>query len=116
MNEALNEDNLTPYGEPLPVEYETLDRKELKSRLSAFIEEMLDTNFEKLCSMIYRHDVEESKFSDALQEGTVAEQAAQIADLVIDRELQKVASRKAYRKEKEERNKKESGSSLKEEW
>jgi hypothetical protein len=55
-----------------------------------------------LCNIIYRHDVEESKFNDALQVHDIHEQARKIADLVIDRELQKVETRKAYRKYKEE--------------
>ena len=98
----MNEDNLIRYGEPLPKEYETLGREELQTRLSLYIEVLLNTNFEKLCNMIYRHDVEESKFNMALQAEQVQEQAARIADLVIDRELQKVESRKAYRKYKNE--------------
>lgn len=98
----MNEENLIPYGEPLPKEYETLGREELQSRLSLYIEALLNTNFEKLCNMIYRHDVEESKFNKALQAEQVQEQATRIADLVIDRELQKVESRKAYRKYKNE--------------
>jgi hypothetical protein len=103
----LDENSIIPRGEPLAYEYETLSRKELKSRLTIFIEDLLQTNFEKLCNMIYRHDVDEAKFNNALREGSLFDQASSIADLVIDRELQKVETRKAYRAEKEEQLKKE---------
>ena len=46
------------------------------------------------------------KFNQALTGGSVMEQAEMIADLVIDRELQKVETRKAYRKHKDEQQSK----------
>jgi hypothetical protein len=98
----LNGNDIIPQGKPLAYEYETLGRQELKSRLTVYIEDLLQTNFEKLCNMIYRHDVDEARFNDALQGGSVFEQASNIAELVIERELQKVETRKAYRKQKEE--------------
>lgn len=112
----LKTDNLTdsfilPQGEPLPKEYESLSRQELKQRLTVFIAELLDTNFEKLCSMVYRHDVSEVKFNQALGGGSLEAQAAKIADLVIDRELEKVKTRIAYRREKEEKKKNNLGES-----
>jgi hypothetical protein len=103
----LEENSIIPQGEPLAYEYETLSRQELKSRLTILIEGLLRTNFEKLCNMIYRHDVDETKFNAALQEGSIFDQASSIADLVIDRELQKVETRKAYRKEKQQKQSKE---------
>ncbi len=51
--------------------------------------------------MIYRHDVDEAQFHKAMQLTNLSQQAAAIADLVIQRELQKVESRKAYRRHKE---------------
>lgn len=94
------ENRILPSGEPLPKEYETLSRGELKSRLTLYISELLDNNFEKLCFLIYRHDVDEQKFHRALQQGDVDGQASRVAELVIERELQKVETRKAYRKHK----------------
>lgn len=93
-------DNIIPSGEPLAREYETLSREELKKRLQNFIQDMLDSNFEKLTNLMYRHDVTEDKFHEALERGPIEEQAGRLADLVIERELEKVATRKAYRKYK----------------
>jgi len=94
---------ILPYGDPLPKDYETYTRAELKSHLSFYIAELLEHNFEKLCSLIYRHDVSEEKFHYALQTGDIEGQAGRVAELVIERELQKVETRKAYRKYKEEK-------------
>lgn len=93
-----------PTGEPLLKDYEILGREELKQMLEVFITELLENNFEKLCNLAYRHDIPESKFNEALQEKGMEKQAARIADLVIDRELQKVESRRAYREEKQKRS------------
>lgn len=100
-------DQLLPYGDPLPKDYETLSREEIKNHLTFYIAELLKTNFEKLCSLIYRHDVDEAKFHHALQVGEIEGQAERVAELVIVRELQKVETRKAYRKYKEEDQNKE---------
>lgn len=91
-------------GEPLPKDYEMLGREELKQMLQVFITDLLENNFEKLCNLAYRHDIPESSFNEALQEKGVENQAARIAGLVIDRELQKVESRRAYREEKQKRS------------
>jgi len=100
-------DNIINFqGEPLPADYESLSRQELKRRLTIYITELLETNFEKLCNMIYRHDVSEVKFNQALTSGGIEIQAENIAELVIERELEKVKTRQIYRREKEEKLKK----------
>lgn len=96
-----------PLEEPLAKEYETLSRDELKMRLQVFIADLLENNFEKLCAMIYRHDVLESKFNMALEAGSIEEQASGISILVLERELEKMETRKKYRRQKEENRLKE---------
>jgi uncharacterized membrane protein YheB (UPF0754 family) len=93
-------------NEPLPRDYETMSHEELKRRLTVFISDLLESNFEKLCNMVYRHDVSETRFNEALQSGSMMEQAENISDLVIERELEKVKSRQLYRQQKEEKMKK----------
>ncbi len=89
--------NLKRY-EPLAKEYETLSRNELREQLSAFIKDLLLHNPEKLAAMMYRHDVKEHLFQETLLLEDIDEQAMAMANLVIDRELQKVESRKVYKK------------------
>lgn len=88
-----------PLDEPIAKDYETLSRDELQNRLQVFVADLLENNFEKLCNMIYRHDVSENKFNEALQGGTINDQADRIATLVLDREMEKVKTRQAYKSE-----------------
>ena len=94
------------YNEPNKSDYESLSRNELEIRLHEFISNLLINDFEKLCNLIYRHDVSETKFSSALKMPGVDEQAWRITHLVIDREMEKVKMRKAYRDYKEQQNNK----------
>jgi hypothetical protein len=87
----------------LPQDFEKLTRNRLRENLSAFIKELLLTNPDKLANLMYRHDVKQHLFQTGLLIEDVNEQALFMADLVIDREWQKVASRAAYKKEKEEK-------------
>jgi hypothetical protein len=84
--------------EPLAKDYEQLSRNELREQLAAFIRNLLLNNPEKLAAMMYRHDVKEHLFQNALMLTDIEEQAVFMADLVIDREMKKVESRKAYKK------------------
>lgn len=97
----LSDNHKLSLSEPLPQDYEIMDKEELKNRLTIFISDLLENNFEKLCNMVYRHDVSEDRFQMALQAGSMLEQAEGVAELVIERELQKVETRKAYRRKKE---------------
>jgi len=88
------------YNEPNKSDYESLGRNELEIRLYEFISNLLINDFEKLCNLIYRHDVSETKFNNALKIPSIDEQAWRITHLVIDREMEKVKMRKSYREYK----------------
>jgi hypothetical protein len=103
----LQNDKILPYGDPRPADYESFTREQLKAYLSRYIADLLEHDFEKLCNLVYRHDVAEEKFHLALDSGNIQQQAENIAELVIERELQKVETRKAYKKYKAEKKKKE---------
>lgn len=94
------------YEEPAKNEYESLTRNELEFRLNEFIKNLLENDFEKLCNLIYRHDVDETKFGQALQLEDIDERSMEITNLVIDRETEKVKMRQMYKKYKEERDNK----------
>ena len=103
----MSDQSLIPSGEPLPGEYEALDRNEIHARLKVYIADLLDHNFDKLCNMMYRHDVPESRFHAALEAGSTDSSADLLADIVIERELQKMETRRAYRKSKTDKEKKQ---------
>lgn len=79
-----------------------LDHETMRSRLQLFIADLLTNDFEQLCALMYRHDVSESAFNQALGFSTDEERTAAIAELVIQREMQKMESRAAYTKQKNE--------------
>ncbi len=59
------------------------------------VEELLIKDFEKLIHILYRIDVSEQKLKEALAE-TNDNPAAVIAKMILEREMQKVATRKKY--------------------
>ena len=76
---------------------ETLSREELKKTLAAHINHLINHDFEKLVFYLYRIDVNESKMKQLLdrQEGENA--ACLIADLIIERQSEKIKSRQQFR-------------------
>ncbi len=97
---------LYKFEEPHKKDYESLSRNELEERMFVFISHLLETDFEKLCNLIYRHDVDEQKFGKALQNIDFDKRAREITYLVIEREMEKIKMREAYKKYKEEKNRK----------
>lgn len=72
------------------ISFETLQRL-----LADHINQLIQFNFEKLISLLYRIDVSEAKLKNLLQQGN--ENAGKIiADAIIERQLQKIKSRQQY--------------------
>ena len=69
----------------------------LKERLSSHINFLIQSDFQKLASILYRVDVSESKLKNLLKENKGFDAANIITDLIIERELQKIRSRQEYR-------------------
>jgi hypothetical protein len=92
-------------GNNLPTPESEPDEKKLHQKMTAFVYDLLVHDFQKLCALIYRHDVNEKKFYDTVQIPDIDEQASRIADLIIDREKEKMITRKAYQKYKKDRDK-----------
>lgn len=70
--------------------------EELKRQLTLVISCLIDKDFQRLLNAMYRIDVSEEKFKVALTLDPPSEIAPAIAQLIIDRELQKVITRKNY--------------------
>jgi hypothetical protein len=73
--------------------------KELKEKLAVHINHLINHDFQKLVSLLYRVDVNENKMRDLLQQKEGENAAALIADLIIERQLQKIESRKKSAKD-----------------
>lgn len=72
----------------------TTSLDELKQKLSVHINDLINHDFQKLVSHLYRIDVNENKMRRLLEEKEGENAAGLIADLIIERQLQKIESRK----------------------
>ncbi len=70
-------------------------REDFRQALAAVVQQLLDRDFERLLNALYRIDVAEHKVKEAMAAGD--DVALNIADLIIAREMQKVATREKYR-------------------
>lgn len=70
---------------------------ELKKRLSVHINNLIQSDFEKLVPLLYRIDISEPKLRYLLQENQGKDAANTIAGLIIERQLQKIKSRQQFR-------------------
>ena len=73
---------------------EIATHQDLKESLSKLIQYLIDNDFERLLSGLYRIDVSEEKVNRAI--ASRDDVAEKITQLIIDRELQKVVTRKKY--------------------
>jgi hypothetical protein len=74
------------------------DRSLIREQLALVIAALLQDNFERLCQAMYRLDVSEARFHQVLTEAPVEDIPFAIADLVIEREMQKVRTRMMYKR------------------
>jgi uncharacterized protein YtpQ (UPF0354 family) len=77
---------------------EKLSLDELRLRLQEAVNEMINTNFQQLVNMLYRIDVNERKLKYLLQENVGADAAVIIADLIIERQREKITARQQYQR------------------
>ena len=72
---------------------------ELKEKLSQHINDLIDSDFQKLVAVLYRVDVSEHKLKTLLNENAVENAGSLIADLIIERQFQKIKFRQQFRKQ-----------------
>ncbi len=75
---------------------EIADYHNLKNILTARITELLKSNLNELLRILYRVDVAEHKVKNAFKCISEEEIADQIAQLVIERQMQKIEIRRKY--------------------
>ena len=69
---------------------------ELFNKILPIIDDLLNDNYTKLLSLLYRIDIEEDFLNKKLKENKHADTAEIITDLIIKRALQKVIIREVY--------------------
>lgn len=75
---------------------ESLSYDELHKKLSEEINYLINNQFEKLVYYLYRIDVNENKMRGILDKNEGENAAELIANLVIERQLQKIKSRQQF--------------------
>lgn len=69
-----------------------------KQKLSAYINELINHNFEKLVQILYRLDICEQKLKKFLSTQQ-ADAGELIASLIIERQLQKIKTREQFKQQ-----------------
>jgi hypothetical protein len=77
----------------------SLKDKLLFDTLVLQINDLINNDFERLVSLLYRIDVSEKKLTILLQENKTGNTAELIANLIIERQLQKIISRRETKKD-----------------
>src|SRR5436190_10084265 len=72
---------------------------QLHAALSQYINQLIVHNFTQLINLLYRLDVSEKKLEQWLLENTAEDAGKIIADLIIERQLQKIKSRKEFKQQ-----------------
>lgn len=72
---------------------------EIKAQLADHINDLIRNDFQKLVGILYRIDVSESKLKQLLKENPDTDAGIIITDLIIERQLQKIKSRKEYKRD-----------------
>jgi len=95
MKESINTEMISEIGSSLDVALSpVLSKEELHAKISQHIAHLINHDFEKLVSLLYRIDVDEKKMRNMLEQQEGENAAGLIADLIIERQLQKIKSRK----------------------
>lgn len=71
--------------------------EQLHKHLAAHLNYLIINNFSLLISVLYRLDISEKKLKQLLQQSTSVTAGDIIAEMIIERQLQKIASRKAFK-------------------
>jgi hypothetical protein len=70
--------------------------KDIQLQLERSINDLIQNNFERLVQLLYRIDVNEKKLKQLLSDYPQTDAAIIIARLIIERQLQKVKTRKQF--------------------
>jgi hypothetical protein len=76
---------------------EKIGMQELREKIAGYINRLIQDNFEQLVNLLYRVDVSEAKIKSLLQFQPGTDAGNIIADLIIERQLQKIRSRQQFK-------------------
>lgn len=73
--------------------------QEILNQLTPLVNHLLDNDLQTLMQLLYRIDVSEEKFKQALAFSEPQEMGEKVARLILDRQLKKIETRRRYKKE-----------------
>lgn len=76
--------------------------EDLRQKLAAHLDELISGDFLGLVRLLYRLDISEKKLRSVLEETGGKNASATIADMIIERQLQKIRSRAEHKKRNED--------------
>lgn len=76
------------------------DMEVMKSHLSKKVAEMMEKDFERFLNNMYRIDVSEIKVKKILNESPLGTVSDQLAELIIERQLQRIKTQRLYKEGK----------------
>ncbi len=94
MNEELINGLRQDLAIELPVK---ISMEELETRLAEQINELINQNFSRLVQLLYRADISEPRLKKLLKENAGENAGLLIARLLIERQLQKIKTRQAFK-------------------
>jgi hypothetical protein len=89
-------DDLLPEQIFLITDLQVLEDKKLFEALSGYINVLVNTDFQRLISLLYRMDVSEKKLVALLKEHAGEDSGKIIAALMVERQIQKIKSRQDH--------------------
>jgi len=75
---------------------EKISLEELQNKLAGYVNNLIEHHFEQLISLLYRIDVSETKIKTLLQQQPGEDAANIIAGLIIERQLEKIKTRRQF--------------------
>lgn len=77
---------------------DNLPKETLHERLSDYVNQMIESDFERLVNLLYRIDVDEEKLRDLLLKNQGQDAGSIIAGLIIERQINKLKSKESFRR------------------
>jgi len=87
------------------LEFESLDK--VHEKLITLINELINKDFQSLIQLLYRIDVNEKKIRLYLKQKPNEDSANLLAGLIIERQLQKIETRKKFKSKNSQENNEE---------
>ena len=98
LSDLINKDLQLDAEDALVSTEDMPDMNAFHTKLSILVAYLMENDMHRLLNAMYRLDVSEARFHEAMQRFSKEEAAIEITDLIIERELQKVKTRLHYKK------------------